>query len=116
MRSMKNSVSLIGRIGNPAEIKKFQKDKKENKVANFSVATSYTYTNSEGEKIENTQWHRIVAWDKLADIVEKYTGKGSEIGIEGQLTHRSYEDEDGTTKYITEVIANEVLLFGGKKD
>ena len=113
MRSMKNSVSLIGNIGKPPEIKEI---KPGNKVANFSIATNHNYTNSEGTKVKDTQWHNIVAWGKLAEIIEKFTSKGSEVGIEGKLVYRSYEDKEGVTKYITEILANEVLLLGKNKD
>ncbi|HAV54897.1 MAG TPA: single-stranded DNA-binding protein, partial [Aequorivita sp.] len=72
------------------------------------------YKNSEGEKVQNTQWHNIVAWGKIAEIVEKYVGKGKEVAIEGKLTSRSYETETGEKRYVTEVVADEILLLGTK--
>ena len=69
-------------------------------------------TNEKGEKVEQTEWHKVVAWGKTAEIIEKYVTKGKEIAIEGKLTHRSYDDKNGEKRYITEVVANEVLLLG----
>ena len=112
MSSLKNKVQLIGRMGTDAEIKDFD----GKKMARFSMATNEYYRNSKGEKIEDTQWHRIVAWGKLAEIAEKYTAKGKEIAIEGKLSTRSYDDKDGNKKYITEVQANELLLLGEKAE
>jgi single-strand DNA-binding protein len=65
-----------------------------------------------GEKVENTEWHKVTAWGKIAEIIEKYVVKGKEIVVEGKLTHRSYEDKDGTKRYVTEVVANDILLLG----
>ena len=67
---------------------------------------------SKGEKVEETQWHNLVAWGKTAEIIEKYVTKGKEIAIEGKLTHRTYEDKNGEKRYITDIVANEVLLLG----
>ncbi len=62
--------------------------------------------------MENTEWHKVTAWGKIAEIIEKYVVKGKEIVVEGKLTHRSYEDKDGTKRYVTEVVANDILLLG----
>jgi single-strand DNA-binding protein len=62
--------------------------------------------------VENTEWHKVTAWGKIAEIIEKYVVKGKEIVVEGKLTHRSYEDKDGTKRYVTEVVANDILLLG----
>ena len=109
MNAMRNKVQLIGHVGQDPEIKTFDGGKK---VANITLATNDYYTNDIGEKVEQTEWHRISAWGKLADIIEKYVEKGKEIAIEGKLTHRSYDDKDGTKRYITEVVANDILLLG----
>ena len=109
MNAMKNTVELIGHVGQEPEIKTFDGGKK---VANITIATNESYTNNKGEKVENTEWHRITAWGKVADIIEKYVIKGKEIAIEGKLTHRSYDDKDGNKRYITEIVANELLLLG----
>lgn len=106
---MKNRVQLIGRVGQDPEVKNLEGGKK---VANISIATSDVYIKENGDKVEQTEWHRITAWGKTAEIIEKFVTKGKEIGIEGKLTHRSYEDKNGEKRYITEVVANEVLLLG----
>ncbi|SFR67068.1 single-stranded DNA-binding protein [Maribacter stanieri] len=111
MSTLKNKVQLIGNVGNAPEIKNLESGKK---VANFSIATNEFYKNSNGEKVQNTEWHNIVAWGKIAEIVEKFVAKGKEISIEGKLTSRSYETEAGEKKYVTEVVANEILLLGIK--
>lgn len=109
MNAIKNKVQLIGHVGQEPEIKTFDGGRK---VANITIATNESYTNNKGEKVENTEWHRITAWGKVADIIEKYVIKGKEIAIEGKLTHRSYDDKDGNKRYITEIVANELLLLG----
>ncbi|MFM7896060.1 MAG: single-stranded DNA-binding protein [Flavobacterium sp.] len=106
---MKNSVQLIGHVGQEPEIKNLEGGKK---LANISIATNEVYYRENGDKVEQTQWHRVTAWGKTADIIEKFVVKGKEIGIEGKLTHRSYDDKDGIKRYVTEVIANEILLIG----
>jgi single-strand DNA-binding protein len=62
--------------------------------------------------VEQTEWHKVVAWGKTAEIIEKYVTKGKEIAIDGKLTHRSYEDKNGEKRYVTEVVASEVMLLG----
>lgn len=104
---MKNTVQLIGHVGQEPEIKNFN----DRKFASISLATNDYYYNAKGEKVENTEWHKITAWGKPAEIIEKYVVKGKEIGIEGKLTHRSYEDKNGEKRYVTEIVANEVLLL-----
>lgn len=104
---MKNRVQLIGHVGQEPEVKTVN----NKKVANITIATNDYYKNDKGEKIEQTEWHRITAWGKTAEIIEKFVTKGKEIAIEGKLTHRSYDDKDGVKRYVTEVLANEVLLL-----
>lgn len=109
MNAMRNKVQLIGHVGQEPEVKTFDGGKK---VANITIATNEQYTNDKGEKVENTEWHRAVAWGKTAEIIEKYVTKGKEIAIDGKLTHRSYDDKDGTKRYVTEVVVNDILLLG----
>ena len=109
MNTMKNKVQLIGNVGNEPEIKTFDGGKK---VVNFTLATNESYKNDKGEKVEQTEWHRVSAWGKTADIIEQFVTKGKEIAIEGKLTHRSYDDKNGEKRYITEVVASDVLLLG----
>lgn len=106
---MRNKVQLIGHVGQEPEIKTIESGKK---VAKFTLATNENYTNSKGEKVEQTEWHRLTAWGKTADVIEKYVTKGKEIAIEGKLTHRSYDDKNGEKKYVTDIVINELLLIG----
>ncbi len=109
MNAMKNKVQLIGHVGQEPEIKSFDGGKK---VANITIATNDFYINDKGDKVEQTEWHRVTAWGKTAEIIEKYVTKGKEVAIDGKLTHRSYEDKDGTKRYVTEVVVNDILLLG----
>ena len=111
MYALKNKVQLIGNLGGKPEVKTTESGKK---LATFSVATSESYRNAKGEKVTETQWHRVIAWGKVAEIAEKYLDKGKEVAIEGKLTNRSYTDKDGNKKYITEVQVTELLLLGAK--
>lgn len=111
MYALKNKVQLIGNLGGKPEVKNLEGDKK---VATFSMATNESYRNANGEKVTETQWHRVVAWGKLAEIAEKYLDKGKEIAIEGKLVNRSYTDKDGNKKYVTEVQLSELLMLGAK--
>jgi single-strand DNA-binding protein len=109
MSTLRNKVQLIGHVGNDPEIKTFDGGKK---LAKLNVATNESYKNDKGEKVEETQWHSLIAWGKTADIIEKYVVKGKEIAIEGKLTHRSYEDKNGEKRYVTEVVIDELLMLG----
>jgi single-strand DNA-binding protein len=109
--NLRNKVQLIGNLGNNPEIMTLDSGKK---LAKIAVATNETYKNAQGEKVTDTQWHNVVAWNKTAEIIEKYLEKGNEVAIQGKLTSRSYEDKDGTKKYITEIVCNELLMLGGK--
>lgn len=111
MNALKNRVQLIGNLGNKPELIILESGKK---LTKFSVATNETYKNSKGEKVTETQWHNIIAWNKTAEIIESYLDKGSEVMIEGKLTSRSYENENGEKRYITEVVCNEILMLGNK--
>lgn len=111
MSTLRNKVQLIGHVGNDPEIKTFDGGKK---LAKLNVATNESYKNEKGEKVEETQWHSLIAWGKTADIIEKYVVKGKEIAIEGKLTHRSYEDKTGEKRYVTEVVIDELMLLGSK--
>ena len=111
MSTIRNKVQLIGNVGREPEIVNLESGKK---LAKFSVATNENYKNGNGERVTDTQWHNIVAWGKTAELVEKYVNKGKEVGVEGKLTSRSWDDKDGTKRYITEVICNELLLLGQK--
>lgn len=109
MNALKNKVQLIGNLGNAPEVKNTEKGKK---LAKFSIATNETYYNAKGEKITETQWHNLIAWGKVAELVEKYLTKGSEVAIEGKLMNNNYTDKDGNKRYSTEIQVNELLLLG----
>jgi single-strand DNA-binding protein len=110
--NIKNSVRLIGHTGKEIEVINFENGSLKVTV---TLATNDHYINAKGEKVEETQWHNLVAFGKTAEILEKYVTKGKEIGIEGKLTYRSYDDKDGVKKYITEIRVEEVLLLGSKE-
>lgn len=111
MNKLKNQVQLIGHLGRDPEILELQDGKK---LAKVSIATSESYTNKDGDKVEDTQWHNLIAWTGIADIFEKYLQKGSYIAVEGKLQQRSYEDKDGKQRYITEIVVQDILMLDGK--
>ena len=108
MNALRNKVQLIGRLGKDAETITFDDGKVK---ARFPLATNEHFRNSEGEKVERTQWHDVVAWGGLAEVAGEHLRKGLEIAVEGRLTYRTYEDGEGQTRYITEVVANEMLML-----
>ena len=111
MNSLKNKVQLIGRLGADVEVKSLESGKQ---LAKISVATNESYKNKEGEWMDNTTWHNVVAWGKTAELAGKLLKKGSEVALEGKLSNRSYEDKEGNKKYITEVVMNEFVLLDKK--
>ena len=106
-----NKVMLIGNVGKDPEVKFVGTDK----VANFTLATTETWKDRNGEKKENTEWHNIVVWRNAADIVEQYVKRGSQIYVEGKLTTRKWKDQNGNDRYTTEIQAQTIQLLG-KKD
>ena len=108
MNSLRNKVQLIGRLGQEPEIITLDSGKK---LAKFSLATNEKYKKANGEIVNDTQWHNLVAWNKTAEIIEQYVTKGKEIAIEGKLTSRSYEDKEGQKRYVTEIVVNELLML-----
>jgi len=113
MNSLRNRVQLIGHLGQDPEIKTLESGKK---VSRFTLATDDSYKNTEGQKVNETTWHNIVAWNGLADITEKHLKKGKKIAIEGRIVYRSYEDKKGVTKYITEIVLNDFLFLDAAKN
>jgi single-strand DNA-binding protein len=112
MSTLKNKVTLIGNAGMAPEIKNLDNKRK---VAKLSLATQESYKNAQGEWVNNSTWHNIVAWGPTASFLEKHVSKGQEIMVEGKIVNRSYE-VDGTKKYITEIEVNEVMLLGKKSN
>ena len=107
---MVNKVILIGNLGRDPEIKFTTSG---DAVVNFSIATTERWT-KDGQKNEKTEWHRIVAWRRLAEICGEYLKKGSQVYIEGKLQTRSWEDKDGNKRYTTEIVANNLQMLGGR--
>jgi single-strand DNA-binding protein len=112
MNTLRNKVQLIGNLGQAPEIVSFENG---NKLAKISLATNEYYKNAAGEKVEETQWHSLVAWGPQAELFEKYIKKGQEIAVEGKLVTRSYETKEGEKRYRTEVQVKEVLMLGSKE-
>lgn len=106
-----NKVILVGNLGADPEVKHLESGAV---VANFSIATSESYKNKAGEKVENTEWHNIVLWRGLAEIAEKYLKKGSSVYIEGKITTEKWEDKDGNNRYTTKILGNNLTMLGGK--
>ena len=104
-----NKAIILGNLGADPDIRSIASG---TRVANISVATSRRWSDRSGQQQEKTEWHRIVLWDKLADIAEKYLKKGDSVYIEGEIEYRSYEDKDGVTKYMTEIRARELVMLG----
>ena len=112
MNAMRNRVQLIGNLGQDPEIKTLESGKK---VAHFTLATNESFKNSEGQKVEETTWHNVVAWNGLADTASRFLKKGREVAVEGRLVYRSYEDKKGLTKNVTEIVLNDLLLLRSGK-
>lgn len=105
-----NKVILIGNLGADPEIRYFEGG---NMVANFNVATSETYTKN-GEKVTQTEWHRIEVWENLAKVAEQFLKKGNQVYVEGKIRTDSWQDKDGNTKYSTKIRATSLTMLGGK--
>ncbi|MDB3906369.1 single-stranded DNA-binding protein [Crocinitomicaceae bacterium] len=109
-----NKVILIGNLGKDPEVRHLENGAT---VANFPIATSETYTDrNTGQRVENTDWHDIVVWRGLAEVVEKYIKKGAKVYVEGKLKKRSWQDKEGNTRYTTEVVADELTILSSRND
>jgi single-strand DNA-binding protein len=111
MNSIRNKVTLIGNLGSNPEVKVLDNNKR---VARLSVATNEVYRNSQGEKVIETTWHNAVAWGPLAQLVEKFLKKGSEVCLEGKLVNKSWTDKEGIKRYTTEILLHAVQMTGTK--
>lgn len=107
-----NKVILVGNLGKDPEVRHLDNGRA---VANFSVATSETYKNRQGERVTTTEWHNIVLWTPLAEVAEKYLKKGSQVYIEGKITTRSWDDQEGNKRYTTEVVGREMKMLGSRE-
>ncbi len=111
-----NKVILVGNVGKDPEVKHLENGRT---VAGFSLATSESYTSKTGEKTTLTEWHNIVIWGKLAEVVEKWVKKGSKLYLEGKIRTRSWDDKDGNKRYTTEIFVDQMQMLGSsgeKKD
>jgi single-strand DNA-binding protein len=111
MTKLRNNVQLMGRLGIDPKIITFGDDKK---VAKYSLATKDFFRDKNGEKREETQWHNIVTFGKLAEISEKYLSKGKEVVLSGKIVYRKWESDDGKEHYITEIVADELQMVSQK--
>ena len=106
---MVNKVQLLGNIGKDPEVR----ETKSGNIVNMVMATSEKYTDKSGQKQENTEWHNLVVFGKLADVVSKYVKKGDKLYVEGSITTRKWEDKEGNTRYTTEVKVRDLTMLGG---
>ncbi|KPK80106.1 MAG: hypothetical protein AMS25_10330 [Gemmatimonas sp. SM23_52] len=106
-----NKAIIIGNLGNDPEIRTTPSG---TRVATMSVATNRRWVSRTGENQEETQWHRVVAWDKLAEIAEQYLKKGDRLFVEGRIQYRQWEDQNGQKRYSTEIVANDMVMLGGR--
>jgi single-strand DNA-binding protein len=107
-----NKVILVGNVGKDPVIRYFDRGVAK---ATFPLATSESYTNQQGETITSTEWHNIVIWRALAEVAEKTVKKGSQVYIVGKIKTRSYVDKDGVNKYITEILADTLIVLEKKQ-
>ncbi len=107
-----NKVILVGNLGKDPEIRHLENG---TAVANFTIATSESYKDKSGARVDQTEWHNIVVWRKLAEIAESYLKKGSQVYLEGKLRTRSWEDQQGNKRYTTEVVADTFTMLGKKE-
>lgn len=107
-----NKVILVGNLGKDPEKRTLESGKS---VVNFPIATSETYKTKDGERVTKTEWHNVVLWTPLAEIAENYLAKGSQVYVEGKLTTRTWEDNDGIKRYTTEIAGRHLTLLGSKE-
>ncbi|MCB0565480.1 MAG: single-stranded DNA-binding protein [Phaeodactylibacter sp.] len=106
MNNLRNKVQLIGNLGKEVEFKELENG---NAIARVTIATKEVYKNPKGEKIVDVQWHNLVGWGKVAEIMQVLLKKGKEVAVQGKLTHRSFEDRQGQKRYISEIIVKEFM-------
>jgi len=112
MKNISNQVQLIGRLGAKPEMINLESG---NALAKMSLATKEVYKNNKGEKVIDTQWHRLIAWGKLAENMVTYLEKGQEVAVMGKITYKSYTNKEGQTVNYTEIVASEFMMMGSRK-
>lgn len=108
-----NKVQLIGNLGADPELRSTTSG---TRVATLSLATSRRWSDRSGQQQEKTEWHRVICWDRLAELCEKYLSRGDRIYVEGSIEYRQWEGQDGQTRYTTEIRARELIMLGGRGD
>ncbi len=108
-----NKVILLGNLGKDPESFTFENGVKK---VSFSLATTESYKDKEGNRVDQTEWHNVVLWRGLADVAEKYLNKGSQVYVEGKIKTRAWDDKDGNKRYTTEIYADNMTMLGGKRD
>ena len=108
-----NKVILVGNLGADPEVRHLESG---SKVANISIATSESYTNRNGERVEQTEWHKVELWDRLAELSEQYLSKGRTVYIEGRIRTNTYQDKDGITRYDKKIRATNMTFVGGRNE
>lgn len=106
-----NKVILLGNLGKDPEVRVFDSGTKK---ASFPLATSETFLDKNGQRQERVEWHNVIFWGKIAEVIEKYLKKGSQVYVEGRIATRSYDDKDGVKKYITEIEGQTMTMVGGR--
>lgn len=113
MNSVKNRVQLIGNLGAAPEMLTAENGRKR---AKMRLATNERYTNAQGQVVEETYWHTVIAWGPLAEVAERLTDKGTELLVEGKLTYHEYNDKDGNPRRVTEIVVQNLLILDRKKE
>ena len=113
MNNISNQVQLIGRLGAKPEMINLESG---STLAKMSLATKEVYKNSKGEKVIDTQWHKLIAWGKLAENMAAYLDKGQEVAVSGKITYKSYVNKEGKTTNYTEIVASEFMMVGSKRN
>lgn len=113
MKNVRNQVQIIGRLGKDVELNTTKADKK---VANISIAVNRYFTNAIGQKVESTDWFRVVAWGVVAENMDKVLKKGDEVMIQGSLSTSSYEDKNKVLHYVTEIVADQFLFIASPRE
>jgi len=108
MNNLRNRVQLIGHLGKDVEFKELENG---NALARVSIATKEIFQNSKGERVVDVQWHQLVGWGKLAEMMQVLCKKGKEVAVQGKLTHRTYEDKNGQMRFLSEIVVNEFMLL-----
>jgi single-strand DNA-binding protein len=108
-----NRVQIIGNLGADPELRTTTSGAR---VANLSVATSRRWNDRQGQPQEKTEWHKVIFWENLAEVCEKYLKRGDRVYVEGSIEYRQYEDREGQTRYVTEIRGREMIMLGGRGD